>query len=105
MATEKIEKAARSYVKDSYGDCIPQEHSFNIAINAFKEGFEFANKHWQEKTRWISVGERLPEVRETPYWVVAKTESGDDYVMVNIKNEGFFEYLKTYFTYWKEIEL
>lgn len=100
MKTEEIEKAAEEFCVNRRLDSKGYPPSV-----WFKAGAEFSDKHWQEKTRWISVGERLPEVRETPYWVVAKTESGDDCVVVKIRNEGFFEYLKTYFTYWKEIEL
>ena len=108
MTTEEIKKAAREYTKSlEIGNCLMLQFGEleKYAKRDFVAGAKFANKIWQEKTRWIPVEEKLPELREYPYWVVAKNDKGDDYVIVNIRNEGFFEYLKSYFTHWKEIEL
>lgn len=107
MTTEEIEKAARDYVdisidaKQIYSDIGLVK---SAAMVDFMEGVEFANKHWQEKTRWIPIKERLPELRKTPYWVVVKNEKGYDYACVNIISEVYFEHLKLLFTHWKEIE-
>ena len=101
MKTEEIEKAARYFFLTER----QRGYVGRFEMQTFKKGAELMNEYWQEKTRWISVNERLPEIREAPYWVVARTENGEDCVVVSIKNKGFFEYLKSYFTYWKEVEL
>lgn len=60
MKTEEIEKAAEGYATDykDWGFLTTEEH---IKKTHFKAGAEFADKHWQEKTRWIPVEERLPK--------------------------------------------
>lgn len=92
MTTEEIKKAAREYTKSlEIGNCLMLQFGEleKYAKRDFVAGAKFANKIWQEKTRWIPVEERLPELRENPFWVVVKNDKGDDYVIVNIRNEGF----------------
>lgn len=67
MTEEQINKAAEEYslrVNGHYYPIIPEDFNRSIGEvteNAFVEGANFANKHWQEKNRWIPVTERLPE--------------------------------------------
>ena len=107
MKSEEIEKAAEEYdeslksiaFENLTGDDIPY-----LLRGAFKEGLKSANKHWQEKTRWILVSERLPEVRETPYWIVVKNDEFDERVSIKIKDSNFIAYIKLYYKEWREIE-
>lgn len=48
MTTEEIEKAVKDYADYSTLD------SYLLLKADFRNGVEFANKHWQEKTKWRS---------------------------------------------------
>lgn len=80
MKQEEIEKAVSDYSKslepialeNLKGEEIPY-----LLRGAFKEGLEFANKHWQEKTRWKSL------ITEPP------TEFGENkQILINHINGG-----------------
>ena len=112
MTTEEIEKAAEEYQVKIYTD-VYEEGSLAEqelqCINDFKAGGEFVNKHWQEKTRWIPVDERLPEVRETPYCIAIKYESvASKEEMIGalyVYDQSDVNYiLLEDITHWKEIE-
>lgn len=108
MTTEEIKKAAKDYVDKS----INEEHIYDdigliksAAMVDFMEGVEFANKHWQEKTRWIPITERLPEIREKEYIIYAKNNNVTyDYAILIIDDADSMAYLKIAFTHWKEID-
>ena len=64
MTTEEIEKAVEEYtesLKSIAFENLSGEEIPYLLRGAFKEGLESTNKHWQEKTRWIPVEERLPD--------------------------------------------
>ena len=103
MTTEEIEKAIERFTEGRRHKSTgypPKEW--------FKAGIEAANKHWQEKTRWIPVEERLPEVRDTPYCIAIKWEAFEDQEervgSMYIYTEEDIEYMSVVSEYWKEIE-
>ena len=104
MTTKEIEKAAKAYVRDSYGSSIPQEHSFNIAINAFKEGVELANKIWQEKTRWKSLETEPPTIFGERVQVILKNKHGELSLAPVYSARSIEDFLYFGFIEWKEIE-
>ena len=110
--TEEIEKAVSDYSKSletiAFENLKGEEMPY-LLRGAFKEGLELTNKHWQEKTRWIPVEERLPEARETPYYIVIKykeAESDSDNIgAICIYDKTDVDYiLLEQITHWKEIE-
>ena len=105
MTTEEIDKAVKDYIEllksiafeNLSGEVIPY-----LLRGAFREGLESANKHWQEKTRWIPVEERLPVFAGNRRTILVKTEN-NIYAFLWVMQEvslSDFEYYK----YWKEIE-
>ena len=108
MTTEEIEKAVSDYSKSlepiAFKNLKGEEMPY-LLRGAFKEGVEFANKHWQEKTRWIPVEERLPEIREKEYMIYAKNNNVTyDYAILLIDTPDSLAYLKLAFTHWKEVD-
>ena len=69
--------------------------------DAFNNGANFANQIWEEKTRWIPVGERLPEIREVQYPIAAKYNE-DSYAIFWIFKDCM-PLSETMATHWKEI--
>ena len=110
MTTEEIDKAAEKYtesLKSIAFENLSGEETPYLLRGAFKEGLESANKHWQEKTRWIPVEERLPELRKEPYCVLIKWEEANDenIDIVYIFGQREIDYmLWVKCKYWKEIE-
>ena len=112
MTTEEIEKAVEEYtesLKSIAFENLSGEEIPYLLRGAFKEGLESANKYWQEKTRWIPIEEKLPEVRETPYFIVIKykvAESDSDNIgAICIYDKTDVDYiLLEGITHWKEIE-
>ena len=107
MTTEEIEKAGKRYayniIPDENGMTFPVERS---ELNkAFKAGVQFADKHWQEKTKWIPVKERLPAFEGKRRTILVKT--GDDlYSFLWIIQEvSLSDFECQGYTHWKEIEL
>lgn len=105
MTTEEIEKAIERFTEERRHKSTgypPKEW--------FKAGAEFADKHWQEKTRWIPVEKKLPEVRDTPYCIAIKykvAESDCDNIgAICIYDKTDVDYiLLEQITHWREIEL
>jgi len=105
---EQIKKAAKEYCEIIYSDVYEvstlAEQKLQC-VNDFEFGANFANQIWEEKTRWIPVGERLPKqgtsvlVRDdsvSPIRSVALFEDGrfyPDFLAIKDKNV----------THWKEI--
>ena len=104
MEKEEIEKAIERFTEERRHKSTgypPKEW--------FKAGAEFADNHWQEKTRWIPIEEKLPEARETPYFIVIKykvAESDSDNIgAICIYDKTDVDYiLLEGITHWKEIE-
>ena len=67
--TEEILKLSAGEIRDYFRD-------------AFIKGANLANKHWEEKTRWIPVTERLPE-RITQNTTISRQ------VITKIENMGY----------------
>lgn len=111
MTTEEIEKAVSDYSKSlepiAFENLKGEEIPY-LLRGAFKEGLEFANKHWQEKTRWIPIKERLPEVRDTPYCIAIKWEDfeyqEERVGSMYIYTEEDIDYISVACKNWKEIE-
>lgn len=73
------------------------------------EAFLCELQQLQEKTRWIPIDERLPEARETPYFIAIKykeAESDSDNIgAICIYDKTDVDYiLLEQITHWKEIE-
>ena len=106
MTTEEIEKAGKRYAYN----IIPDENGMTFLVErselskAFKEGVQFADKHWQEKTRWIPVEERLPAFAGKRRTILVKT--GDDlYSFLWIIQEvSLPDFECQGYTHWKEID-
>lgn len=104
MTKEEIINAAIELVDYGTG-----QHNADSPIECFKKGAEFMDNHWQEKTRWIPVEEKLPEARETPYFIAIKykvAESDSDNIgAICIYDKTDVDYiLLEDITHWKEIE-
>lgn len=72
------------------------------------EAFLCELQQLQEKTRWIPIEKKLPEVRDTPYCIAIKWE---DFVYqeervgaMYIYTEEDIDYISVACKYWKEIE-
>lgn len=107
MTTEVIEKAVEDYaesLKSISFENLSGEETPYLLRGAFKEGLDFANKHWQEKTRWIPVEERLPVFEGKRRTILVKT--GDDlYSFLWIIQEvSLSDFECQGYTHWKEIE-
>lgn len=101
MTTQEIEKAAEEYaIKLDVST-----FDYKAARKDFRAGADFANKHWQEKTRWIPVEERLPAFEGKRRTILVKT--GDDlYSFLWIIQEvSLSDFECQGYTHWKEIEL
>ena len=108
MKSEKIALASETYaleITNENKQCESLRLERRVAIAAFQAGADLVNDYWQEKTRWIPITERLPDVRKNEYPIYTKNERGkDDYDIILIDNQLSLEYLKKCFTHWKEIE-
>ena len=64
MTQEQIEKALEEHINRELSDKANGWAPYLEADirMAFREGAELANKYWQEKTRWVSIQERLPPI-------------------------------------------
>ena len=62
---------------------------------------KYAEHYLEAKTRWIPVSERLPEIREKGYDVLAKNDT--DYAALIICSRLDIKVLVEIFTHWKEI--
>lgn len=102
MTTEEIEKAIERFTEERRHKSTgypPKEW--------FKAGAEFADNHWQEKTRWIPVEEKLPLKQKKTRQILAKNKHTISVVFIGCTEEGYLnsiESLKREFTDWKEIE-
>ena len=115
MTKQEIEKAVSDYSKSLEPmafENLKGEETPYLLRGAYKEGIEFANNHWQEKTRWKSLEKEppeLPEPFEEPL-VVRGGISGDyaiklDYDIKLLVSQNSIDYwLREGFTHWKEIE-
>ena len=114
MTNEEIEKAANEFA-EKHGFRVPYDGSNEfydkVDVRASKDGFkagaEFADKHWQEKTRWIPIEERLPLRQSRTRQIFCKNKYIVSVVFISCGDKGYLnsiESLKREFTHWKEIE-
>ena len=107
MTTEEIEKTAQEYDESlksiAFGNLTGEDIPY-LLRGAFKEGLKSANKHWEEKTRWVPVEERLPAFEGKRRTVLVKT--GDDlYSFLWIIQEvSLSDFECQGYTHWREIE-
>lgn len=102
MTTEEIINAAIELVDYGTG-----QHNADSPIECFKKGAEFMDKHWQEKTKWIPVNEKLPVRQSRTRQILGKDKHTVSVVFISCADEGYLnslESLKREFTHWKEIE-
>ena len=110
MTAEEIDKAVKDYtelLKSIAFENLSGEEIPYLLRGAFKEGLESANIHWQEKTRWIPVEERLPVRQSRTRQILGKNKHTVSVVFISCADEGYLnslESLKREFTHWKEIE-
>lgn len=102
MTTEEIEKQIfeKMRAKD-FGESMCNETKRNV--------LRWVMQQLQEKTRWIPVEEKLPEVRGTPYCIAIKYESvASEEEMIGtlyVYDQSDVNYLLLEgITHWKEIE-
>ncbi len=101
MTTDEIEKAVKDYADYSTLD------SYLLLKLDFRNGVEFANKHWQEKTRWKSIETAPPKLPSNPSeekQVLIKHAKGGYDVKFLVKQSSIDYWLKEGFVFWKEIE-
>ena len=101
MTTEEIEKAVKDYADNSTLD------SYLLLKADFRNGIDFANKHWQEKTRWKSLLTAPPKLPSNPLeekQVLIKHAKGGYDVKFLVKQSSIDYWLKEGFVFWKEIE-
>ena len=107
MTTKEINKAVEEYAESlksiAFEDLSGEETPY-LLRGAFKEGLESANKHWQEKTRWIPVEERLPEIKVCPYQILVKNESISTMYIASQHDIDLLRDDCLGFNHWKEIE-
>ena len=97
MTTEEINKAGREYeskivVKDAY------------AHIHYEEGIKFANKHWQEKTRWKSLETEPPKFEGQKYQALVRFSPGIHDVVCIVGLRSVERAIAAGYKEWKEIE-
>lgn len=110
MTTEEIDKVVKEYtesLKSIAFESLSGEETPYLLRGAFKEGFESANKYWQEKTRWrslLTVPPKLPSDFSEEKQVLIKHAKGGYDVKFLVKQSSIDYWLKEGFVFWKEIE-
>ena len=100
MTTEEIEKAVEEYaIKLDVST-----FDYQAARKDFREGADFANKHWQEKTRWKSLEKEPPSEYGYGKMYLLRAESGIPYLVPFPYKESIKEFIDSVFIEWKEIE-
>lgn len=104
MTSEEIEKAAQVESDKLFFYCSKDDFK-----RGFIKGFELSDKHWQEKTRWIPVDEKLPPRGDETRQIFVKNENKHSlsWMIVSCFDEDYFddiEFIKRVFTHWKEID-
>lgn len=104
MTTEEIENLVNNLVEEY------ERYKDDLTIkNYIKRVIEITNLHWQEKTKWIPVKERLPKVRKTPFFIIVQGYDNSDKFKANvetflIRDEIDVIWVRMNCKYWKEIE-
>lgn len=91
---EQIEKAGANYVLN---ECKDANYTESTIAEAFLAGANFANKLWEEKTRWKSTSEDIPFNK----WLIVK--NADTYAAARVAGKIDLKFIRANFNYWKEI--
>ena len=109
MKTEEIKKSAKKYAKSlEIGDCLMLQFGEleKYAKRDFKAGAEFADKHWQEKTK-----SNLVQLFSDAEFIENLCFSyRHDFGLLGVKKQILIrleckEWLRAIINNWKEIEL
>lgn len=115
MTQEEIEKAANEFA-EKHGFRVPYDGSNEfydkVDVRASKDGFKaganFANKLWQEKTRWIPIEERLPERKLSGFSALVLTKNKHGNIMLERYDYDYNRFKGLRYggevTHWKEID-
>ena len=106
MTKQEIEKAVSDYSKSLEPmafENLKGEETPYLLRGAYKEGIEFANNHWQEKTRWKSLIAEPPTDYGKRYFFRAESNGGP-FCMPSLNKSYIEKYIDWGFTEWKEIE-
>lgn len=109
MTTEEIEKAASEYADFTKTACLVDgieltSDDYVFAEADFRNGAEFADKHWQEKTRWKSLEKEPPSELQYDKMYLLRTESESPYLAPLPYEQSVKEYISYGFIEWKEID-
>ena len=82
-----------------------EKHPFiDWEIFAAQKIYDTLITFWQEKTRWIPVEERLPEIKAHPYQILVKNESINTMYIASQHDIDLLKDKCLGFTHWKEID-
>ena len=100
MTTEEINKAAEEYATK----LDVSTFDYKAARKDFREGADFVNKHWQEKTRWKSLETEPPKYEGQNYQVLVRFAPGIYDVVCIIRLRSIERAIAAGYKDWKEIE-
>ena len=100
MTTEEINKAAEEYATK----LDVSTFDYKAARKDFREGADFANKHWQEKTRWKSLEKEPPTTFRERVQILLKNKHGELSLAPVYSDRSIEDYIDCGFIEWKEIE-
>ena len=107
MTNQEIEKAAEDYtesLKSIAFENLSGEEIPYLLRGAFKEGLEYANKHWQEKTRWRSLEKEPPKFEGRKYEVLVRFSPGVHDIVCIVGLRSVERAIAAGYKDWKEIE-
>ena len=107
MTKQEIEKAAEDYtesLKSIAFENLSGEEIPYLLRGAFKEGLEYANKHWQEKTRWRSLEKEPPKFEGRKYEVLVRFSPGVHDIVCIVGLRSVERAIAAGYKDWKEIE-
>lgn len=100
MTTEEIDKAAEEYaIKLDVST-----FDYKAARKDFREGADFANKHWQERTRWRSLEKEPPKFEGQKYEVLVRFSPGIHDIVCIVGLRSVERAIAAGYKKWKEIE-
>ena len=100
MTTEEIEKAAEEYATK----LDVSTFDYKAARKDFREGADFANKHWQEKTRWKSLETEPPKFEGQKYEILVRFSPRIHDIVCIVGLRSVERAIAAGYKDWKEIE-
>lgn len=106
MTKQEIEKAAQEYAKSiGFKECHSTVAQLTeYAVEDFKAGVEFSDKHWQEKTRWKSLETEPPKFEGKKYQILIRHSPITHDVACIVSPRSVEFCIAKGYKYWKEIE-